>query len=189
MNAVTKTTTYDITVSATLPKFIIDGEPLTTTATTEATTKTYTGTDGSSTVNIVFSDGAKKQAVGTGAVNNFSSNPAILIGKTGKNIHNSTPFPGKITKFELYYNKGAAKGTSISVTFSTTLLTEAATSGDNLYTVTFTNDTDKDKVYDCTSKVPEGARYFWYQVTNNNNSQVQFRVTYEADPTAPSVND
>ena len=186
-NAVTKTTTYDITVSATLPKFIIDGEPLTTTATTEATTKTYTGTDGSSTVNIVFSDGAKKQAVGTGAVNNFSSNPAILIGKTGKNIHNSTPFPGKITKFELYYNKGAAKGTSISVTFSTTLLTEAATSGDNLYTVTFTNDTDKDKVYDCTSKVPEGALYFWYQVTSNSNSQVQFRVTYEANPTAPSV--
>ena len=186
-NEVTKTTTYDITVSAALPKFIIDGNPLTTTATTEATTKTYTGTDGSSTVNIVFSDGAKKQAVGTGAVNNFSSNPAILIGKTGKNIHNSTPFPGKITKFELYYNKGAAKGTSISVTFSTTLLTEAATSGDNLYTVTFTDDTYKDKVYDCTSKVPEGARYFWYQVTNNNNSQVQFRVTYEVDPTAPSV--
>ena len=186
-NEVTKTTTYDITVTAALPKFIIDGNPLTTTATTEATTKTYTGTDGSSTVNIVFSDGAKKQAVGTGAVNNFSSNPAILIGKTGKNIHNSTPFPGKITKFELYYNKGAAKGTSISVTFSTTLLTEAATSGDNLYTVTFTNDTDKDKVYDCTSKVPEGALYFWYQVTSNSNSQVQFRVTYEANPTAPSV--
>ena len=87
----------------------------------------------------------------------------------------------------LYYNKGAAKGTSISVTFSTTLLTEAATSGDNLYTVTFTNDTDKDKVYDCTSKVPEGALYFWYQVTSNSNSQVQFRVTYEANPTAPSV--
>lgn len=186
-NEVTKTTTYDITVSAALPKFIIDGEPLTTTATTEATTKTYTGTDGSSTVNIVFSDGAKKQAVGTGAVNNFSSNPAILIGKKGKNIHNSTPFPGKITKFELYYNKGAANSTSISVTFSTTPLTEAATSGDNLYTVTFTDDTYKDKVYDCTSKVPEGALYFWYQVTSNSNSQVQFRVTYEANPTAPSV--
>ena len=186
-NEVTKTASYNITVSAALPKFIIDGEPLTTTATTEATTKTYTGTDGSSTVNIVFSDGAKKQAVGTGAVNNFSSNPAILIGKKGKNIHNSTPFPGKITKFELYYNKGAANGTSISVTFSTTPLTEAATSGDNLYTVTFTDDTYKDKVYDCTSKVPEGALYFWYQVTSNSNSQVQFRVTYEANPTAPSV--
>ena len=187
-DAVTKTTTYDITVSPAQPKFIIDGEPLTSTATTEATTKTYTGTDGSSTVDIVFSDGAKKQAVGTGAVNNFSSNPAILIGKTGKNIHNSTPFPGEITKFELYYNKGAANGTSVSVTFSTTPLSEAATSGDNLYTVTFTDDTYKDKVYDCTSKVPEGALYFWYQVTSNSNSQVQFRVTYEEpEPAAVAV--
>ena len=187
-DAVTKTTTYDITVSAALPKFIIDGNPLTSTATTEETTKTYTGTDGSSTVDIVFSDGAKKQAVGSGAVNNLSSNPTILIGKTGKNIHNSTPFPGEITKFELYYNKGAANGTSVSVTFSATPLSEAATSGDNLYTVTFADDTYKDKVYDCTSKVPEGALYFWYQVTSNSNSQVQFRVTYEEpEPAAVEV--
>lgn len=35
-----------------------------------------------------------------------------------------------------------------------------------------------DNVYDCSSKLATGTKYFWYQVTNANNSQVQFRITY-----------
>ncbi|MBQ0076290.1 MAG: bacterial Ig-like domain-containing protein [Bacteroidales bacterium] len=156
---------------------IIDGSKLTGTATTAATNYTY------GDFTITMSDGAKSQS--SSGDNKFADN-AILIGKSGKYIYNKTPFGKKITKFELYANKGASTKVSVGVLFSTTAISAYAT-GTNTYTATLST---VDKVYDCSSKIPDGAKYFWYQVTNSNNSQVMFRVTYEEeeeDPTKPSL--
>lgn len=141
-------------------------------STTADVTKTYSGVD------IVFSKGAKQQAVGDGAANNFSANPAILIGQSGAYIYNKTAIPGKITKFEIYANKGASAKVSVGVYFSTEAITAYSAEGTNVYTQTLST---VDKVYDCLSSLPDGAKYFWYQVTNKNNSQVQFRITYVAE--------
>ncbi|MCQ2170487.1 MAG: chitobiase/beta-hexosaminidase C-terminal domain-containing protein [Bacteroidales bacterium] len=147
---------------------IIDGSKLTSTATKAEADYTYDG------FTITMSDGAKSQAIQKGAENNFCSNPAILIGKEEKYIYNKTPIPGKITKFEIYSNKGASAKVSVGVLFSKTAISEYA-EGTNTYTETLST---VDKVYDCSSKIPDGAKYFWYQVTNDYNSQVQFRITY-----------
>lgn len=149
---------------------IIDGSKLTSDATQGVTEAVYDG------VVVAFSDGAKVQS-STGT--NKFTDKAILIGKSGKYIYNKTPIPGKITKFEIYANKGASAKVSVGVVFSATAIS-AYTTGTNTYTATLST---LDKIYDCSSKLPEGAKYFWYQVTNANNSQVQFRITYEEDST------
>jgi hypothetical protein len=125
-------------------------------STTADVTKTYSGVD------IVFSKGAKQQAVGDGAANIFSANPAILIGQSGAYIYNKTAIPGKITKFEIYANKGASAKVSVGVYFSTEAITAYSAEGTNVYTQTLST---VDKVYDCLSSLPDGAKYFWYQVT------------------------
>lgn len=147
---------------------IIDGSKLTSTATTSATDYTY------GDFTITMSDGAKAQS--SSGDNKFTDS-AILIGKSGKYIYNKTPIPGKITKFEIYANKGASAKVSVGVLFSTTAISAYAT-GTNTYTATLST---LDNVYDCSSKIPDGAKYFWYQVTNANNSQVQFRITYTTE--------
>lgn len=147
---------------------IIDGSKLTSTATTAATDYTY------GDFTITMSDGAKAQS--SSGDNKFTDS-AILIGKSGKYIYNKTPIPGKITKFEIYANKGASAKVSVGVLFSTTAISTYAT-GTNTYTATLST---LDNVYDCSSKIPDGAKYFWYQVTNANNSQVQFRITYTTE--------
>ena len=98
----------------------------------------------------------------------------ILIGKSGAYIYNNTPFDEKITKFELYSNKAASAKVSVSVSFSTTPISAATTNTDSLWTATLST---VDSIYDVA--VPAGAKYFYYKVTNNNNSQVAFRITYE----------
>lgn len=147
---------------------IIDGSKLTSTATTSATDYTY------GDFTITMSDGAKQQS--SSGDNKFTDS-AILIGKSGKYIYNKTPIPGKITKFEIYANKGASTKVSVGVLFSKTAISAYAT-GTNTYTATLST---LDNVYDCSSKIPDGAKYFWYQVTNANNSQVQFRITYTTE--------
>ncbi len=148
---------------------IIDASELSSEATTADVTKTY------SDIDIVFSKGAKPQPIQQGAINNFSSNNSILIGKKDTYIYNKTAIPGKITKFEIYANKGASSKVSIGVNFSAEAITSYSGSASNTYTATLST---LDSVYDCSSKLPEDAKYFWYQVTNSNNSQVQFRITY-----------
>lgn len=143
---------------------IIDGSKLTTTATTSESTLTYDGVD------VVFSSGAKKQS-STG--DKRFTDDAILIGKNGANIHATVP--GTITKFEIYSNKGASTKVSIGVNFSSSAITAYNSSAANTYTATLTT---ADLVYDCTEKLPSNANSFWYQVTNANNSQVEFRITY-----------
>lgn len=153
-----------------------------------ATTNETTITQGD--FSYVVSAGAKLQAA-SGA-NKFEGMgaSAILIGKTDKYIYNTTPFVEGITKFELYSNKGASKRVSVSVSFSVAPLTKVQT-GDSVWTATLSTE---DKVYDVS--VPQGAKYFYYKVTNNNNSQVAFRITYAeaegaiAKPTfAPAATD
>lgn len=144
---------------------IIDGSQLTKDATKAEADYTYDG------FTITMSDGAKVQS-STG--DNKFTDSAILIGKSGAYIYNKTLIPGKITKFEIYSNKGASAKVSVGVLFSKTAISEYA-EGTNTYTETLST---LDNVYDCSSKIPDGAKYFWYQVTNSNNSQVQFRITY-----------
>ena len=143
---------------------IIDGSLLSSTATSETTTKVYDG------VNVVFSDGAKKQ---TSTGDNKFTASAILIGKTGKNIHATVP--GTITKFEIYANKGASASVSVGVNFSSSAITSYNANAANTFKATLST---LDHIYDCSSSLPNNANSFWYQVTNSNNSQVEFRITY-----------
>lgn len=143
---------------------IIDGSKLTSTATTESVTKTYDGVD------VVFSDGAKYQS---SSGDNKFTNKAILIGKSGKNIHATVP--GTITKFEIYANKGASTKVSVGINFSSSAIASYNASAANTYKATLSTE---DHVYDCSASLPADANSFWYQVTNANNSQVEFRITY-----------
>lgn len=157
---------------------IIDGSKLTSTATTADSTLMY------GDFNIAFSKGAKTQkASGT---NKFAgTEDAILIGKEGSYIYNVTPIGTKITKFEIYANKGASTKVTVGVNFSAEKITEYNASSANTFTEKLSS---VDHVYDASSKLPTDAKYFWYQVTNANNSQVMFRITYEnVSRTAKSV--
>lgn len=139
-----------------------------TNATTTDTDHTFGG------VTLTYSKGAKKQ-LATNAKNAFSDKGAILIGKSGAYIYNKTAIPGVITKFEIYSNKGASKRVSVGINFSNSAISKYDAKSTNIYTATFSTE---DSVYDCSASLPKDAKYFWYQVTNANNSQVQFRITY-----------
>ena len=147
---------------------IIDGSTLTSTATSADSDHTF------GDVTLTMSKGAKYINSGQ-ATNAFSKNASIFIGKTGAYIYNKTPIPGKIIKFEIYANAGASAKVSVGVNFSSTQLSKYNSSASNTYTNTLST---INSVYDCSDKLPDDAQYFWYQVTNNNNSQVQFRITY-----------
>ena len=161
-----KLSTSDV-VGDTPEVIIIDGSQLTSTATSQVTDKTYDG------VTITFSDGAKYQS-STGE--NKFADKAILIGKKGKYIYNKTAIPGRITKFEVYANKGASASVTVGINFSDSPIAEYDASASNTFTATLST---LDSVYDCTEMLSSNAKYFWYQVTNANNSQIQFRITYE----------
>ena len=125
-------------------------------------------------VTFVLSKGAKSQS-STKAQNSFSDNASILIGKSGAYIYNKTAIPGVITKFEIYANEGASKKVTVGVNFSNSPIESYSANAANTYTANLKN---LDTVYDCSNNLPSDAKYFWYQVTNSNNSQVQFRITY-----------
>ena len=150
-------------------KIIIDGSKLGTTATAEVSTLTY------SDLSIVFSDSAKQ--IASSGEKKFTDK-AILIGKTGKYIYNSTPIPGKITKFEIYANKGASAKVTVGVNFSNTAIASFNPEASNTFAAKLGT---PDSVYDCSASLSDDCRYFWYQVTNDNNSQVEFRITYIPD--------
>ena len=147
---------------------ILDAKNLSSTATT-ADSEVSAGN-----VTFVLSKGAKQQS-STSATNAFSENASILIGKSGAYIYNKTAIPGVITKFEIYANAGASAKVSVGVNFSNTSISSYSATAANTYTATLST---VNKVYDCSEKLPNDAKYFWYQVTNSNNSQVQFRITY-----------
>lgn len=138
-------------------------------ATTSDTDHTFGG------VTFTYSKGAKKQAVVKDAKNAFSANDAIFIGKDGAYIYNKTAIPGVITKFEIYSNKGASAKVEVGINFSNSAISKYNANAANTYTAKLAT---VDKVYDCSASLPKDAKYFWYQVTNNYNSQVQFKITY-----------
>ena len=147
---------------------IVDASDLNETATTTDTDHTFGG------VTFTYSKGAKKQLAG-GATKAFSDKGAILIGKSGAYIYNKAAIPGIITKFEIYANEGASARVNVGVNFSNSAISKYNASAANTYTAKLAT---VDKVYDCSASLPKDAKYFWYQVTNANNSQVQFRITY-----------
>ncbi len=152
-----------------------DMDGLSDTATTKDTTITS-----DDEIEYVFSKGAKKQ--GSSGSNKLAKDKsAVLIGKKGAYIYNTTPFGSGIESFEIYANKGASTAVSIGVYFSSDLISEYPSKLAQ-YTGTLSK---LDSVYDLTPKLPEGAKYFWYQVTNANNSQVQFKITYKTTSEEP----
>ena len=98
-----------------------------------------------------------------------------MIGKEGKYIYNTQAFGQGITSFEVYANAGASAKVSVGINFSTAAIESYNASATNTWAATLST---LDHVYDASSALPEGAKYFWYQITNDNNSQVQFRITY-----------
>ena len=146
---------------------IIDAFDLGKDATTSDTDHTFGG------VTLTYSKGAKKQ-LATGATKAFSDKGAILI-KSGAYIYNKTAIPGVITKFEIYANKGASAQVEVGINFSNSVISGYDANATNIYTAKLST---IDSVYDCSASLSKDAKYFWYQVTNDKNSQVQFRITY-----------
>ena len=155
-----------IETSATANTTVIDGSKLTNTTTTD----TDMVIDG---ITYVVSKGAKKQSIGKDATNNFNTNDAIFIGKTGAYLYNKTELAGGISSFKVYSNKGASAKVSIGINFGTTQLSKYDSSDTSTYTQTLSS---VDKVYDVT--VPSGSTFFWLQITNENNAQIQIKIEY-----------
>ena len=147
---------------------ILDAKDLSGTATT-ADSEVSVGD-----VTFILSKGAKAQS-SSSATKAFSTNASILIGKSGAYIYNKTAIPGVITKFEIYANAGASTKVTVGVNFSNSPIKSYSANAANTYTANLKN---LDTVYDCSNNLPSDAKYFWYQVTNSNNSQVQFRITF-----------
>lgn len=158
---------YSNTVSVTETKVVIlDGSGLTSTATTDD--YEYTNNN----FKYTLSEGAKQQ---TSNGENRFADKAILIGKTGAYIYNQDAYGQGITRFEVYANSGASASVSVGINFSTSTIDKYDAEATNTWAETLST---RDHVYDASLALPEGAKYFWYQVTNSNNSQIQFRITY-----------
>ena len=165
-------------VAAGQNKEMVKAEAETASLIIDATELSLTSTATSAQTDIVagmmtytVSSGAKLQ--NSSGTNRFSDK-AILIGKSGAYIYNKVAFPGSITKFEIYANAGASAKVSVGVSFGSSAITSWNATGAWTATLSTLNN-----VYDASSAITSGATYFRYQVTNDNNSQVQFRVTYE----------
>ena len=170
---VTRTTSYQVTVSSGSSSddkvIIIDGSKLSSDATAADTDKVYDD------VTVTFSKGAKFQNCPSTATNQFADK-AILIGKKGAYIFNKDAIPGKIVKFEVYANKNASTAVTVGINFSDSAIDAFNADAANTFTATLNPD---DAVYDCTDKLSANAKYFWFQITNDRNAQVQFKITYE----------
>lgn len=141
---------------------------LTGTATSNEKTVAYNGID------FVVSKGAKLLA-SSSATNAFTKDGAIFIGKQGTYIYNKTAL-GTITKFEIFANANASKNVIVGVQFGTSMIAEFDAND-----VTYSQKLETlNSVYTVTG-IPENSTYFRYQVTNANNSQVQFRITYSGE--------
>lgn len=161
-------------VNAWADVLIIDGDndDLTTTQASSATDYTYTADNSSSY--IIKMLGAKYVALGSQASNNLSSGRAILIGKTGKYMYNTTAFGNKITGFKVYNNKGGSTNVSISVCFSSSSITSLCQSP--AYSATLST---ADAQYDLSTYLASTDKFFYLQVTNDYNAQIQVEVTFE----------
>ena len=164
----TATCTVTVTEKETGTRLVLDGSKLTGTATTSESELKYGDTT------YVFSSGAKYQS---SSGDNKFADKAIMIGKSGAYIYNKDAIPGVITKFEVYVNKGASSKVTFGVMFSDTAIT-AYSEGANTATLGDGSTLGLDTVYDLSDKLTDNCQYFWFQITNANNAQVEFRITY-----------
>lgn len=164
--------TYNFTIIAMEEKeVIIDGASLATTATTEDTAKTIGGVD------MILSAGAKNQGSDASTKSYTDTKKFILIGKSGAHMYNTTAMPGVITGFTMATAAGASEKVTVGVNFSDTAISEYDS------TTAWTNENTtlkKDFEYDLSSSLTANCKFFWFQVTNANNAQVQFKITYLA---------
>ena len=161
-DAITKTTTYDITVSAALPKITIDGSATGITTTDEEQDVTAGG----------FSFG--------GTFKQYSTSNLWLTSGTGF-IYNKESF-GKIRKITINYKSGGS-GTSYQwIKLGDAIMDEyeaASTNGVKYETSTGGSSN--------TFVVTGDYEYFCLSVSNKNLQATSIVISYEADPTAPSV--
>lgn len=156
---------------------IIDGDhaSLTSTATTTANDYSYTADNSESYTIKMYK--VKYQPLGSGgdaATNNLSTGKTIMIGKSGAYMYNTTAFGNKITGFKVYSNSIASTSVQISVCFSSSSITSLC--GSPAYSATLST---KDHVYDLTSNLSDGDKYFYLQVVSDHNAQLQIEVTFE----------
>lgn len=118
--------------------------------------------------------GTGRFSLGGGATNYLENTSAIIIGKKDASMHNTTAVPGPVSKFELYQNKGGSSSVSVGINFSSSAIASYNSSASNTFKQTLAADT----AYDCSSSLASNTKYFWFQVTNNNNAQVQIRILY-----------
>ena len=128
--------------------------------------------------------GVKYQSVNEDATNAFEPAHKTIIG--GKNgaayIYNTTAFGQEITRFEVYANAGASTSANVSINFSDTPI-QSFTSNENTWTQTLSN---LNAVYDASSAITPGAKYFWFNINSGANAQVQLRITYSTSSSAPA---
>lgn len=121
--------------------------------------------------------GIKYYSVQAGATNAFETSHKTIFG--GKDaavyIYNSAAFGEGITKFEIYSNYGASTSVTVGVNFGATQITSYNSSADNTWSQTLST---ANHVYDCSSAIPSGAKYFCFGIAKDKNAQVQFRITY-----------
>ena len=161
---------------------VVDSDTTSLNLTSTATSEEVSRTDASG-ITYKVSSGAKQQ---TSSGSNKFTAKAILIGKSGAYIYNTTVMPDNIKKFELYANAGASAKVSVAVQFANS--TDGAIEDfDSELAGTWTQTLSTlDNVYDVTLPMTN-ARYFRYQVTNANNSQVEFRITCGESQTVTSA--
>lgn len=161
-NEVTKTTTYDITVSAALPKITIDGSATGITTTDKEQDVTAGG----------FSFG--------GTFKQYSTTALWFTSGTGF-IYNKESF-GKIRKITINYKSGGAAAAYQWIKLGDAVMDEyeaASTNGVKYETSTGGSSN--------TFVVTGDYEYFCLSVSNKNLQATSIVISYEADPTAPSV--
>ena len=161
-DAVTRTTTYNITVAAALPKITIDGTATGITADDETQNITVGG--------VAFG----------GIFKQYSTSNLWLTSGTGF-IYNKESF-GKIRKITINYKSGGS-GTSYQwIKLGDAVMDEyeaASTNGVKYETSTGGSSN--------TFVVTGDYEYFCLSVSNKNLQATSIVISYEADPTAPSV--
>lgn len=161
-DAVTKTTTYDITVAAALPKITIDGTATGITADDETQNITVGG--------VAFG----------GIFKQYSTSNLWLTSGTGF-IYNKESF-GKIRKITINYKSGGS-GTSyqwIKLGDAVMDSYEAASTNGVKYETSTGGSSN-------TFVVTGDYEYFCLSISNKNLQASSIVISYEADPTAPSV--
>lgn len=105
----------------------------------------------------------------------------IFMGKTGAYLYNKDPFPRSIEKVEVYASAACSQSVAVAVDLGTTVRNSS-------YTTSPTTLNTQNKIY--TIKDNQGSSnytFFRLQVTNNNNANIQIRITFYNPTTSIDV--